>query len=539
VPRTPRFREDQFRDLFNQESPRPSRTTPPATPAVPPAARDSAPPTPLVYEFDEVRKRLFLIPVGVDVNDQIISPDGKWVVMVADAAGRSNLYVWPLDELSNEELVARQLTSTSGGKRDIAFSPDGKEVFYLEGGQVRAYTFETRQTRHIEVSAELDVEFDREKMEVFRQGWTLQRDNYADPIYHGADWNEVRRVYEPRIAGARTVDEMRRLLALMVGELNSSHSGVNAPPGPAGPPTGRLGLRFDPVELESAGTLKVSEVIPLSPAAIAGIRIGERIVSVDGEPTGRAVNLDALLAGKVGRRTTLRVSASTAAPPRDVVVRPVSTGEEKGLLYRAWVEDRRAYVARISAGRLGYVHLPDMSAATLAQLSVDLDTENHGREGVVIDIRNNNGGFVNAYALDIFGRRPYLSMQTRGTAVAPARSQLGQRALERPTVLIVNQHSLSDAEDFTEGYRTLGLGKVVGEPTAGWIIYTSNLSLLDGTVMRMPSTLITDHAGKDMERAPRPVDVPVQRPIGEWYAGKDTQLDAAVKTLLAQLSPAP
>ena len=71
--------------------------------------------------------------------------------------------------------------------------------------------------------------------------------------------------------------------------------------------------------------------------------------------------------------------------------------------------------------------------------------------------------------------------------------------------------------------------------TAGWIIYTSNLSLLDGTVMRMPSTLITGHDGKDMELAPRPVDVLVERAIGEWYGGKDTQLDAAVKTLLAQL----
>ncbi len=535
VPRTPRFREDQFRDLFNQESPRPSRTTPPPAPAAPPAARDSAPPTPLVYELDEVRKRLFLIPVGVDVNDQIISPDGKWVVMVAGAAGRSNLYAWPLDELTNDELVARQLTSTSGFKRDLAFSPDSKEVYYLEGGRLQAYNLETRQARSIAVSAELDVEFDREKMEVFRQAWTLQRDNYADPKYHGADWSEVRRIYEPRIAGARTVDEMRRILGLMVGELNSSHSGINPPPGPAGPATGRLGLRFDPAELESAGTLKVSEVIPLSPAAIAGIRTGEWIVSVDGEPTGRGVNLDALLTGKVGRRTTLRVGGSAGDPGREVVVRPVSTAEEKGLLYRAWVEDRRAYVARISGGRLGYVHLPDMGAGTLAQLSVDLDTENHGRDGVVIDIRNNNGGFINAYALDIFERRPYLSMQSRGTAVAPARSQLGQRALERPTVLIVNQHSLSDAEDFTEGYRTLGLGKVVGEPTAGWIIYTSNLSLLDGTIMRMPSTLITGHDGKDMELAPRPVDVPVERPIGEWYTGKDVQLEAAVKTLLAQL----
>ena len=64
---------------------------------------------------------------------------------------------------------------------------------------------------------------------------------------------------------------------------------------------------------------------------------------------------------------------------------------------------------------------------------------------------------------------------------------LGQRSLELPTILVINQHSLSDAEDFTEGYRTLKLGKVVGEPTAGWIIYTGSIDLVDGSVMRMPA----------------------------------------------------
>ena len=110
------------------------------------------------------------------------------------------------------------------------------------------------------------------------------------------------------------------------------------------------------------------------------------------------------------------------------------------------------------------------------------------------------------------------------------------RALGAPTVLVTNQHSLSDAEDFTEGYRALGLGKVVGEPTAGWILYTSNMPLIDGTVVRIPSTRVDDAAGKRMEQAPRRVDVPVTRPVGESYTGKDAQLDAAIKVLLSQLS---
>ena len=176
-----------------------------------------------------------------------------------------------------------------------------------------------------------------------------------------------------------------------------------------------------------------------------------------------------------------------------------------------------------------------MSDAALNQLYVDLDAENHAREGVVVDVRNNNGGFVNVYALDVLSRRAFLNMTLRGTPTAPARSVLGQRSLEKPTVLVTNQHSLSDAEDFTEGYRALGLGKVVGEPTAGWIIYTWNTRLLDGTVLRLPRTRITDRNGADMEMHPRPVDVEVKRPIGEGYGGRDTQLDKAVEVLLAQI----
>jgi tricorn protease len=202
-------------------------------------------------------------------------------------------------------------------------------------------------------------------------------------------------------------------------------------------------------------------------------------------------------------------------------------------VYRDWVESRRAYVAKISNGKLGYVHMQDMSAGALTQLYLDLDTENRGRDGVVVDVRNNNGGFVNPYAIDVFARRGYLQFTPRDFGTSGGRSVVGQRALEKPTVLVTNMHSLSDAEDFTEGYRALKLGAVVGEPTAGWIIFTSDAGLLDGTsTVRMPFERITDQNGNNMEMHPRPVDVLVERPVGESYTGKDSQLDAAVAELL-------
>lgn len=173
-----------------------------------------------------------------------------------------------------------------------------------------------------------------------------------------------------------------------------------------------------------------------------------------------------------------------------------------------------------------------MSFDSLEQLYIDLDAENQAKQGVVIDVRNNNGGFINVYLADIFSRQGYLTMRERGLWEVPARSALGQRSLERPTVLVTNQHSLSDAEDFTEGYRSLKLGKVVGEPTAGWIIFTWGSTLFDGTSLRLPRQLVLGKDGKNMELNPRQVDIPVTRPIGESLTGKDSQLDMAVKTLI-------
>jgi Tol biopolymer transport system component/C-terminal processing protease CtpA/Prc len=544
IPRTPKFREDQFRDLFREQtpSPQPRRSEPQsaeqATPDNKASKDDKDEKKRLEIVFENIRQRLSFLPVGVDVGAQMISPDGKWVLMTASAEGQRNLYIYSLDELSREPAVARQLTSTPGFKARAQFAPDSKEVFYLEQGRINIVNLDTRQTRALNVTAEMDVDFAKEKMEVFHQAWSYLRDHFYDPDFHGVNWNSVRAVYEPQIAGARTPDEMRRLINLMVGELNASHLGISSPGGASSAqPIGRLGLRFDRVEYETKGSLKISEVIALSPAAISGqIKVGDYLVAVDGEEIGLKTNLDELLASKVGRRVELRIASSgDGANAREVIVQPVNQATEKGLLYRQWVNERRAYVEKISNGRLGYAHMADMSLNSLTQLYVDLDVDNHLREGVVIDIRNNNGGFVNVYAIDVFARRGYMTMTERGYPPAPARVALGQRALERPTILVTNQHSLSDAEDFTEGYRALKLGKVVGEPTAGWIIYTWGTTLIDGSNFRLPRQKIQDSAGMVMELNPRQVDVRVVRPIGESYTGKDSQLDVAVSELLKQL----
>ena len=208
---------------------------------------------------------------------------------------------------------------------------------------------------------------------------------------------------------------------------------------------------------------------------------------------------------------------------------------EKNLLYRQWVEWNRAYVEKVSGGRLGYAHMNDMSEGALQRLYLDLDADNRGKDGVVIDVRNNNGGFVNAYALDVLARRGYLKMTPRGLPTAPgsqrarpARTGTADGARHQPALALGRgglHRRLSHAEAREGRRRTdIRLDHLHRQRDArGW---------LDDADARD-----ADHVARRHEHGaqPAPVDVKVTRPIGESLVGKDSQLDTAVRELLQQL----
>ncbi|HSU26325.1 MAG TPA: DPP IV N-terminal domain-containing protein, partial [Pyrinomonadaceae bacterium] len=202
--RTPRFREDQFRDLFKEENPRQRPTQPGPSPASSPAVTPSAtektaePSTDKKAEtkateivFDDIRRRLSFLNTGLNSNGGVISPDGKTLVMLASAEGQFNLYTMPLDELATDQ-SAKQLTSTQGFKSQPQFSPDGKSVYYLENGRINIVSLDRREVRPLNVNMEMTVDLAKEKLEVFKQGWRFLRDNFFDEKFNGVDWENVR-----------------------------------------------------------------------------------------------------------------------------------------------------------------------------------------------------------------------------------------------------------------------------------------------------------------------------------------------------------
>jgi tricorn protease len=135
----------------------------------------------------------------------------------------------------------------------------------------------------------------------------------------------------------------------------------------------------------------------------------------------------------------------------------------------------------------------------------------------------------------VLARRSVLLSIFRDRPPADAGHLAGNRVLNKPTVLVINESSFSNTEMFAEGYRRLGLGKVVGRPTGGAVIWTIRYRLLDGTGFSLPRIKVATPEGEDLEGTGRAVDVDIALPVGEPARGKDSQLDAAVKTLLAQI----
>jgi Tol biopolymer transport system component/C-terminal processing protease CtpA/Prc len=565
-PQPPFFREEEFEKLFTasderrktNDEPQPASEELPAAddellsksdqvrekesaaPARTADTKTQPPSVEIVFEGIE-RRRRFLTPTQMDAMAYCISPDSRDLIFSASVAGKSNLWTLPLDE-PRQEQPPRQLTSGGSSKFAAQFVPDGKTYYFLDGGQIVIRKFPSGDPTSLPIYAEVLIDFNREKLQMFDECWRLLRDHFYDPTFRGLDWGAMREQFTPLITGAQTYNELTLLINLMLGELRSSHLGIGYRGG--GGQDGYIGLLFDPVEQSRTGALRIAEIVPESPAALAkdadgeNIRVGDYLLAVDDTTLDPSVNLDMLLQRTIGRRVRLRIGAQPDSVDnvREFAVRPASGGQYDEQRYRAWVYKNEAYVHQISDGRLGYVHIPDMDYAAYQQFLSDLDTETHSKEGVIIDVRFNTGGHISTFILDVLTRRSVLLSGFRDQPAIDAGHTHGNRILNKPTVLVVNEASASNTEIFAEGYRQLALGRIVGRPTAGAVIGTFERRLIDGSYFRLPRIKIMTPEGEDLEGASRAVDIDVALPLGSARRERDPQLDAAVQTLLEQIS---
>ena len=375
--------------------------------------------------------------------------------------------------------------------------------------------------------------------ESFLDAWRLHRDYFYDRNMHGVKWTEMRDKYGELVGRVHDRAELSDLISGMVSELSALHASVaggDLRRGPDQIPLASLGALL--VRDREAGGYVVRHIYQSdpdrpdrkSPLAKPGVEVGEGdvLLAVNGRDMLSANDPSELLRNQANKQVLLRVRPKGKTEPREVVVKPITMQEDADLRYSEWEYTRRLAVEQLSAGKMGYVHLRAMGPNDINQWIEEyipvLD-----REGLIVDARHNGGGNIDSWILDRLLRKAWMFWQSRGGR--PYWNM--QQAFRGHMVVLCDERTGSDGEAFVEGFRRLGLGKVIGTRTWGGEIWLSGSNVLaDRGVATAAESGVFGPEGKWLiEGHGVDPDIVVDNLPHATFEGKDMQLDAAVDYL--------
>jgi tricorn protease len=376
--------------------------------------------------------------------------------------------------------------------------------------------------------------------EMFENTWRLDRDLFVQPDMDGRNWAEIRRAYATFLPKLRSPSDMTYLLQQLQGELSSSHMVVS----PADEETLPAVAEARPIGADlaldaSSGRYRLAHIYQgdnsrpkqASPLTAPGIMAqeGSFLLAINGTELKAPQNPDQLLAATTGM-LTLSLAASPNGPRHDVRIKPLRN--ELAVREADWVDNNRETVERISGGRLGYLYLPDMMAGGVIAMTQPITD----KQGLVVDVRYNRGGFVTPWALQRLHQTPfgYFVNRQGGTEPRPATSMPG------PAILLANQYSASDAEQFAYFFKQQG-GTLVGLRTMGGVRgIASEWQLMDGTGITVPFNQIYTADGTwPVEGQGVDPDVRVDQQPAAVLASQDPQLETATRLLMGMIAPHP
>jgi tricorn protease len=491
-------------------------------------------------DFDRLWERAAaLTELKGDEEEPVPATDSRRIYFIAEHQGERDLYSirWDGKDL-------KRLTEGGTEPRAVQFSQDGKTLFFInQRRQLQRIDPEGKPGDPLPFVARYEVDRQAEATATFEEVWQALNDNFYDPNFHGVDWAAQRLRYRPWALAASHPADFADIVNLMLGELNASHMGYFLRDEDEVETTGWIGALFD-VAAGGPGLL-VREVLTDSPASKLAVNLqpGERILAVNGTAVDEGTNLYGLFADTVGQRVLLRIRGALLAE-RDAVVLPVRFGDEQQLRYLQWTHQRRQIVERTSGGRLGYLHIQGMDIPSYEEFEHDLYAAGNGKEGLVIDVRSNGGGWTTDYLMAALNVRRHARTVPRGgdpSVKAYPQSRLPLAAWTRPAVALCDQDSYSNAEIFSWAFQTLGRGKLVGFPTFGAVISTGGTPLLNGGFVRLPFRgwyVAGSDINMELNGAVPDVIVPAP-PTDDFAADSDAQLERAVEVLLKELETDP
>jgi len=402
----------------------------------------------------------------------------------------------------------------------------------------KVFSFSAYQTTDVQDYQEL----------AFLMAWANLRDGFCDPAMHGADWPAVREKYRLAARYAPSWSVFARVIKMMNGELDASHVGFWAhdiakkrwadSPWKRGWKifTTHLGVRFDR-SYDGEGWL-VRDVIPRSPAdrGEKGLLSGDVVVSVDGRTVFPGMDYAEVMTGPLPHTYRLEVKRAGCEGLIEREVEAITFTKARRLLRAADIEAARAAVR--AKGKFGYIAIDEMDSESAAEFADQVFAECFGKDGLVIDERCNTGGRTADRLIDILcgnrhERTRYRGMEEEGYLMDRISRPL---VAGLPVVVLANERSQSNAEEFAHAMKTLKRAKVVGKETAGDVIATTNINLLDYGVVRCPriGSFLPD--GTNMEGNGAKPDVEVDLTPADIAAGRDPQLDAALEVLADEVA---
>jgi tricorn protease len=496
-------------------------------------------------DFDKIHQRLRRINLqDTRETNLIFSPDGKKLAFSASVEGKSGWYSVEFPDKLTPKLMSSTVLS------DARWTKSSGSIMGLSKG-----TPTKLENGEKETSFGFSVTHDRSRSGRFREGfnaaWLAMNEIWYDPAMGNRNWEQVRRKYVD--AASRAFDErgLGEVIELMLGELNGSHLGFTPSMGSASEPetprkrehpTAHLGARFDPAYLGPG--LKVRDVLPESPSdkVKSRLKAGDIILSIDGTRVDPSMDLTQVLNGPLDRDIQLVVQRAKedASEELNLTLRPIPYGRVRPLLYEQWLETNRQMVEKLSNGKLGYLHIQAMDESSFLEFEQQLYNVGYGKEGLVIDVRDNGGGSTTDHLLTSLTQPKHAITVPRGGGTGYPHDRMIYATWSKPIVVLCNQNSYSNAEIFSHAIKVLGRGKLVGVQTAGGVVSTGAARINDIGVLRAPFRgWFSIRDGKDMELHGAEPDFIVWPAPGELPAGIDKQLEKGVEVLLEEVKQVP
>jgi len=438
--------------------------------------------------------------------------------------------LWVHDLRKNE---TRLLVKLNGRGGSLVMAKDGKTLFVLSGGQMAKITVADGKRKPVAYSAEFELNKAVERAYMFEHVWRQVKKKFYDPQLHGVDWDFYKQAYVRFLPFINNNYDFAEMLSEMLGELNGSHTGSgHRPRFPDGDETASLGVFFDGGY--AGDGLKVVEIMDKSPLISADSRIAPGVVieKIDGEAITAGTSHFPLLNRKAGKPVRLSLLDPEKDERWEEVVKPISQGQENQLLYERWVESRREETERLSKGRLGYIHVRSMSGSSFRDTFEELFGRYTTREAIVVDTRFNGGGNLVEELTTLLSGKQYLTNIPRGQLVGIK----PEDRWTKPSIVIISESNYSDAHGFPYGYKTLGIGELVGMPVPGTMTSVWWETLQDETVyFGIPQVGKYDLNGHYLENQQLEPDHRVPNDYDMLARGRDQQLEKAVEILLNQL----